>query len=88
MGVGVLDGEPGDHVPDLGDDDDDDESCDGEDGGNGDDEGNGDEMVMIMFPNCSCTTGGAFALGRPTFGHSDTWTYLLNTWTYLPLLDE
>ena len=35
MGVGVLDGEPGDHVPDLGDDDDDDES---NDGGKGDDD--------------------------------------------------
>ena len=74
---------------DAGDgDDDEDDDDDDEDDGKDDDEGNGDEMVMIMFPNCSCTTGGAFALRRPTFGHSDTWTYLLNTWTYLPLLDE
>ena len=38
MGVGVLDGEPGDHVTDLGDEDDDDDSYDGEDGSNGDDD--------------------------------------------------
>ena len=38
MGVGVLDGEPGDHVTDLGDEDDDDDSYDGEDGTNGDDD--------------------------------------------------
>ena len=40
MGVRVLDGEPGDHVTDLGDDDD--GSCDEEDGSNGDD----DELVL------------------------------------------
>ena len=40
VGVRVLDGEPGDHVTDLGDGDDD--SYDGEDGGNGDD----DELVL------------------------------------------
>ena len=69
--------------PDDAGDDDEDDDDDDEDDGKGDDEGNGDEMVMIMFPNCSCTTGGAFALRRPTFGHSDSWTYFLSTPTYL-----